>query len=53
MKTKITTMTCGLTTDDEVTMASDWIGRAAGTKPPFSFRYDGRSSGEMLAGWQV
>ncbi|MEI8122148.1 MAG: alpha-galactosidase [bacterium] len=53
MKTKITTMTCGLTTDDEVTMASDWIGRAAGTKPPFSFCYDGRPSGEMLAGWQV
>ena len=33
-------------------MASDWIAKAANAAP-FSFRLDGKPSGDILAGWQV
>jgi hypothetical protein len=46
MTIKTSIMMRGLTTDDEIAMASDWIDRAAGSELPFSFRCDGKPWGK-------
>ena len=46
-------MTTGIMSKEERDTATSWIQKAIEEEPPFSFRYNGITSDQLLKKWQV